>query len=152
MTFALCTGRLRHRAFHAEQANCNERELGLWMHLYSLAALQIAGWTINKARRMRAAGDNRFEAQARLTRGDHVWQDHVTAQCQLDMGHWTTGNAPMTDKPICRMRMVAERLFELRGLQDCQPGGPSDGCRTGMVRIFAHGMRPCKPAGCRQGP
>jgi hypothetical protein len=117
ITYKVCVGRIYGNVSHAAQAGCNSRERDLWLHLYSLDALQIEAWTVLKDQQMRAVGDNRIHAHDSFQQFDSAWQEYRKVQCQMEVAHYGAGNAKMTDQPICEIRLIADGVLKLRALR-----------------------------------
>jgi hypothetical protein len=117
ITYRPCISRIEGNLSHAAQAGCNSRERDLWLHLLSLEAMKIEAWTLLKDQQMRATGDNRVHAHDGFLRFQTAWTEYLQAQCRMEVAPIGTGNAKMTDEPVCQITVIAVGILKLRALQ-----------------------------------
>jgi hypothetical protein len=117
VTYKPCISRIEGNVSHSAQAGCNNRERDLWLHLLSLEAMKVEAWTLLKDQQMRATGDNRVHAHEGFLRFQTAWEKYLKAQCRMEVAPIGSGNAKMTDEPICQITVIADGILKLRALQ-----------------------------------
>ncbi len=116
LTVEDCQARIDGEASHASASVCFTREREIWRDLYEAEVVELMRWASAFDADAASLGGSWGTAREDILRAEAAWTEFREAECQMEVVHYSTGNAGMVDQPSCDIRLLAERVHLLRSL------------------------------------
>lgn len=105
-----CIARVGGKVSHGAAGSCFGRETRIFRQLYRDRVMVGLNWAYRDDSEVLPIITNDFNMLQTMMATEASWQTYADAECQMEMLHYTNGNASMVDYPACQSRLYAERI------------------------------------------
>jgi len=121
LSYDICIGFITGAVSHAQRGECYWNELGIWRGIYQKEVMKKLQWAREMDDDSALGLQPDMNAFSQVMETESSWVAYSNSQCKMELLPSTGGTRGITDVPLCHIRLLAQRIQQLRSLDDMEP-------------------------------